>query len=238
LVVDNERVVEQVLADYVALEPDQADAWNPARSKFELGYRLNLFYGLARALQKSDHALEDLRVLDLGCGNGRSARMYLDMGLRPDQVCGLDLRPGAIALARKLNPAIRWDVYDGGELPPGHNWLSTTTVFSSIASRERRKAVADRIRNSLPSGGYLFYYDARRANPFAGGDAIKPRELFGDFRVVWGRRLGRFSSLPLRDRLHGLMTSGFAGDARTASLRELVSDALAPSNEVLLLQKA
>jgi SAM-dependent methyltransferase len=130
--------VEQILEDYRDLEPDQSDSWNPVGSKFQLGYRLNLFFALARALQRSERPLHELRVLDLGCGNGRSARMYLDMGLHPEQISGLDLRSGAIALARKLNPAIRFELYDGADLPTGHNWLSTTTVF-----RPSRRAKAD-----------------------------------------------------------------------------------------------
>ena len=74
-------VVDQILTDYETLEPGQSDSWNPVGSKFQLGYRLSLFYALARALQQVEPPLADLRVLDLGCGNGRSTRMYLDMGL-------------------------------------------------------------------------------------------------------------------------------------------------------------
>jgi SAM-dependent methyltransferase len=229
--------VDQILADYSSLEPDQADSWNPVGSKFELGYRLNLFFALTRALQRVDGQLEQLRVLDLGCGNGRSTRMYLDVGLRPEQVCGLDLRPGAIALARRLNPAIRFESYDGGELPAGHNWLSTTTVLSSVAGRECRQAIVDRIAASLQVGGYVFYYDLRRANPFAGGDVIDPEHLFRDLSLVWRQPLGRFSGVPVRDRFRGLMTTWLGGDTRSASLREIAGDTLAPSHEALLLRK-
>jgi SAM-dependent methyltransferase len=231
------RIVEQVLSDYSRLEPGQSDSWNPIGSKFELGYRLNLFYALTRALQHIEAPLDDLRILDLGCGNGRSARMYLDLGVRPDQLTGLDFREGAIALARQLNPAIRWEPYDGGDLPSGHNWVSATAVFSSIATHESRQDIVAQIRESLPTGGYMFYYDFRRANPFAGGDPIGPRRLFADLNLIWSQRLGRFSALPMRDRLHGLLAGRLAGDHMTVSLREMVSDMLAPSHEVLLLRK-
>ena len=234
---DREHFVEQILADYSTLEPDQSDSWNPVGSKFQLGYRLNLFYGLARAMQYIEHPLRDLRVLDLGCGNGRSTRMYLDMGLHPEQLRGLDLRLGAIALARKLNPKIRWELYDGGDLPSGHNWVSMTTVFSSVATRESRQAIVARIRDSLPRGAYVFYYDSRSANPFAGSDRIEPQLLFTDFRLVWRQRLGRFSGIPVRERLRGLLATRLCGGDKAASLREMISDLIAPSHEVLLLRK-
>jgi hypothetical protein len=41
--------VDQILTDYGALEPDKADSWNPVGSKFQLGYRLNLFRARAGA---------------------------------------------------------------------------------------------------------------------------------------------------------------------------------------------
>jgi SAM-dependent methyltransferase len=234
----SERLVGQILSDYNTLEPGQSDSWNPVGSKYELGYRLNLFYALARSLQFIEPPLRDLRVLDLGCGNGRSARMYLDMGLRPEQISGLDLRPGAVELARKLNPAIQWALYDGGALPLGHNWVSTTTVFSSVEAHESRQEIAGRIRDGLPSGGYAFYYDFRRTNAFAGRELINPQLLFSGFELVWGQRLGRFASVPMRDRVRGLMASGLGGDSKTASVREMVGDMLAPSHEALLLRKA
>lgn len=231
-------VVEKVLADYSNLEPDQSDSWSPVGSKYQLAYRLNLYYSLARALQHVECPIEDLQVLDLGCGNGRSTRMYLDMGLHPEQLHGVDLRAGAIARARRLNPAIRWDLYDGGALPLGHNWLAATCVFSSVATREARETMVGQINDSLPLGGYVFYYDVRRANPFAGGDWIEPQRLFAAFRVVWSHRLGRFSTVPAKDRRQGLMAGRLRGDDRTVSLREMIGDIVAPSQDVLLMRKA
>lgn len=231
------RLVEQIRADYERLEPGEADAWNPVGFKYQLGYRLNLFYALTRALEAARRPLSQLRVLDLGCGNGRSARMYLDLGLEPEQICGLDLRIGALARARRLNPALRWELQEADDLPVGHNWLSATTVFSSIATPGARRELAERIAASVPSGGHVFYYDARKANDFAGGDPIGARELFGGLDIVWARRLGRFSSLPLKDRLRGLLATSLRGDGRNASAREMIGDALAPSVDALLLRK-
>lgn len=230
-------LVEQVLANYGELEPNETDSWPPVGSKYQLGYRLNLYYCFVKAMGRIESSMPELRVVDLGCGTGRSARMYLDVGLLPEQVTGLDFRPGAIARARKFNPALAWDVYDGGALPTGFNLVAIATVFSSVATRECRNAIVARIRDGLPPGGYVFYYDLRNANDFAGGDQIDPEALFSGFEILWKKRLGRFATMPLKDCLRGLRTNGLGGDARTPSLRELIGDVFAPSHEAYLLQK-
>jgi SAM-dependent methyltransferase len=229
--------VHQILNDYAILEPGQTDSWKPVESKFQLGFRLNFFFALTRALERSRISLFDLRVLDLGCGTGRSARAYIDMGLPPDHVRGLDLRPSTIERARTLNPAIRIDVHDGGALPRGHNWVSTVTLFSSVAGRGARQIIADQITASLPTGGYVFHYDQRRANPFAGGDVIAPEGLFTGCSAVWRRPFGRFSCIPVMDRARGLVESRLRGSRTEASLREIVGDVVRPSHEAILLRK-
>jgi SAM-dependent methyltransferase len=235
--VEQDRYVDQVLADYAELEPEGADSWNPVTSKFQLGYRLNLYYALARALQRCQRPLETLKVLDLGCGNGRSTRTYLAMGLDPQQLTGMDLRPAALARARQLNPAIEWMQHGGGDLPAGYNWISATAVFSSIARGQARRQAADRIAEALPVGGHVFYYDTRLANDFAGGDPIEPLGLFDGLTPIWRTRLGRFSALPFKERVRGALDTGMRGDPLTPSLREMVSDLIKPSVEALLLRK-
>ncbi|MDB5453647.1 MAG: hypothetical protein JWO33_2225 [Caulobacteraceae bacterium] len=235
--VEQDRYVEQVLTDYADLEPEGADSWNPVTSKFQLGYRLNLYYALTCALQRCETPLDALKVLDLGCGNGRSTRTYLAMGLKAAQLTGMDLRPAALASARQLNPAVDWRHHPGGPLPTGYNWISASAVFSSIAMGEARGQAADRIVQGLPPGGYLFYYDTRLANDFAGGDPISPGRLFGGLTPVWRARLGRFSAFPLAERLRGLGRTRLRGDALTPSLREMVGDVVKSSAEALLLRK-
>jgi len=133
--------------------------------------------------------MASLRVLYIGCGNGRSTRMYIDLGLAPEQLTGVDVREGAISLAARLNPAIQFKVlgtektlsaYIGGQ----YSWTQTTTVFSSIKSAYERSMLAKEICHLVSAGGYHFYYDLVKANSFAGGDLIKPVELFGQLEPV------------------------------------------------------
>jgi len=63
---------DQILRDYAMLEPDETDTWNPVRNENELGYRLSFLYTLTKCLELCEIPLPDLRVLNVGCGNGRS----------------------------------------------------------------------------------------------------------------------------------------------------------------------
>jgi SAM-dependent methyltransferase len=191
--------VDQVLRDYATMEPGEADTWNPVGSDTELGYRLAFLFALTRCLELCEIPAPQLRVLDVGCGNGRSARAYLDLGLHPEQVTGLDLRPGAIALARKLNPAITFCTHDehAADFPAAaFNWIQFSTVFSSVADPGHRAHLAAEACHRLQPGGYLFYLDLWRANEFAGGDVLRPEAMFSSLRVVWASPLRAHQCFP------------------------------------------
>jgi ubiquinone/menaquinone biosynthesis C-methylase UbiE len=113
----DESLSEQILRDYETLEPGEEDSWNPVRFDFELAYRLGMYRALVHSLRLCELPLSDLRVLDVGSGNGRSTRIYIDLGLQPEQLTGIDVRPGTLRLARKLNPSIHYRVSDGARIP-------------------------------------------------------------------------------------------------------------------------
>ena len=178
---------QQVIKDYEALEPKQADSWNPVFSDFELFYRLALIHAATNAIRKSEINIDALEVLDFGCGNGRSSRLYIDLGLQPSQITGIDVREGSVELAKKLNTSVKFALYDGVNIPSNDkpfNWVNLATVVSSIKDPEHRKKLAEKIWDILPVGGYLIYFDLINANDFAGGDKINPREVFSGFSEV------------------------------------------------------
>lgn len=190
---------EQVVSDYERLEPGDGDTWNPLTADVQLAYRLGLYHALCLAVRASGREPSRLTVVDLGCGNGRSTRMYLDLGFRPDQLTGLDLRPNSIALASRLNPAIQFATLDGPGLPypdGSVSWLSLCTVMSSILGQESRAGMAAEIRRVLAPDGFLFYFDHVRANDFAGGDRIAPAALFRPLTVHWQRDVRMKEFLP------------------------------------------
>lgn len=185
---ENSDTRKQIERDYEILEPGTTDSWNPAFLESEQFYRIGLYYALAQALGRSNIPIDKFRILDLGCGNGRSTRILLDFGLKPDQLSGLDLRSGAIQRAKQLCPTIDYQVYDGNLIPyPDRffNWIQLTTVLSSIKDPSHRKNLVNSALKKLKKNGFLFYYDIVTANDFAGGDIIDPMSLFGDLQLKW-----------------------------------------------------
>lgn len=58
----------------------------------------------------------DIRLLDIGCGHGLIHPLLEASGL-PLQITGIDVAAGVIDLARRANPRVRYDVYEGEALP-------------------------------------------------------------------------------------------------------------------------
>lgn len=178
----------QVLDDYARLEPGESDTWNPLGDDVELLHRVELFKLLTWAVRESGADVDALSVLDVGCGNGRSTRMYLDLGAMPAQLAGIDLRPVAVARARASHAGIRFEQYDGDEFPVGDasvDWVSLCTVLSSVRAPEGRRHIASEIHRVLRPGRHFFFWDLLRANDYAAGDALIAEDLFPEFQLVW-----------------------------------------------------
>jgi SAM-dependent methyltransferase len=179
--------VAAVKTAYVDLEPDGADTWNPLDRDRELAYRLALYSRLCLALRQHARPVDRLRVLDVGCGNGRSTRVYLDFGLRPDQLTGIDLRSGAIRMARERHRGILFLDYDGRRFPAeagSVDWVSIATVMSSVPSPGGRRHIATEAARVLAPGGFVFYFDRVLAHDFADGGLLVPARIFGELSLV------------------------------------------------------
>jgi SAM-dependent methyltransferase len=111
-------------------------------------------------------------VCDLGCGPGHVARFLHDAGV---PISGIDLSPGMVEQARRLNPTLAFRVGDmlALDLPDGA--LAGIVAFYAIvnlAPYDVRRALAEMHRVLAPGGVLLLAFHA-------GDEVLRPAELWG-----------------------------------------------------------
>lgn len=103
-----------------------------------------------------------LRILDVGCGTGRSRQIYED---RSSRYAGLDLSLASLRLARARFPGSGWLQADACRLPFGAASFDVV-AFSSVLHHlaDRRAALAEASRVLRP-GGWVFAFDPNLLHP-------------------------------------------------------------------------
>jgi ubiquinone/menaquinone biosynthesis C-methylase UbiE len=157
------REAERIRAAYVRREERGLEGrysyWEPAN--------LYLYQGRERALVSllADAGLlpmTNLRVLDVGCGEGAVLRDLLRLGAQPENLAGVDLLASRLAKARALSAGMAFSLADAADLPypdAGFDLLLAFTLLSSIVDVEARGAAASEMLRVLRPGGVLIVYD-------------------------------------------------------------------------------
>jgi SAM-dependent methyltransferase len=117
---------------------------------------------LARRFQAAVPGAARLRVLDVGCGTGRSRRIYQE---RISRYAGIDLSLSALALARDRPGGSWWLQADALRLP-FQGGTFDLVAFSSVLHHvsDRRAALAEGVRVLRP-GGWIFAFDPNLLHP-------------------------------------------------------------------------
>ncbi len=103
-----------------------------------------------------------LRVLDVGCGTGRSRRIYR---ARSGFYTGIDLSLGSLGLARRREQDASWLQADALRLP-FRDGSFDVVAFSSVLHHvpDRRIALAEALR-VLRTDGWVFAFDPNLLHP-------------------------------------------------------------------------
>jgi SAM-dependent methyltransferase len=103
-------------------------------------------------------------VCDLGCGPGQVARYLKDRGV---DAFGLDLSPGMIEQARRLNPDIRFEVGDLFALPcPDGAWAGVAAFYAIV------HLPPDRLPTAFGELARVLQTDGVAVVPFHIGDEV------------------------------------------------------------------
>lgn len=143
--------------------------------------------------------LKDLRILDIGCGDGAFLLSLLQWGATISNLAGVELREECLGRIRLINPALDVRCASGDRVP----WHEGTfdlvcqhTVFTSILDDRLRRAVACEMRRVLRPGGCVLWYDFAFNNPTNPNvRGIPRREVVGLF-PGFSARLKRLTLAP------------------------------------------
>jgi len=131
-------------------------------------------------------SLGNLRILDIGCGNGNFLRQLLEWGGNPKNLFGIELLDEQVQKARELNPLI--DIRSGSaiKLPWSDSKFDIAclhTVFSSILDLRMKRDIVNEVERVLRPGGAIIWYDFIYNNPKNHDvKGIKKKEIFQLFK--------------------------------------------------------
>jgi SAM-dependent methyltransferase len=126
----------------------------------------------------------DLRVLDLGTGDGHHLARLISYGFSAKNLVGLDLLSQRVENARVKYSNLDFVCGDGGRLPfpiAAFDLIFQFTVFTSILDDRLRRRMAGEILRVLRPQGWILWYDywLNPNNPQTRG--IGKKEMFALF---------------------------------------------------------
>jgi SAM-dependent methyltransferase len=168
---------------------DRAYRWHP-QNPIALAYRHQLERALLWAFSIISQPVEELRILDVGCGSGAHLRLLLEYGASIDHVHGVDLLAPRVERALAINPSMDVKCIDAASGLPfpdaAFDLVTQFVALSSILDRQARRAVGTEMVRVLRVGGWLLSYDTVLANPGQVPDGLGQDEMMALFPgVVW-----------------------------------------------------
>ncbi len=125
---------------------------------------------LLRLLGANGHnALDNLRLTEVGCGEGGNLLELLRLGFAPKHLQGLELLPERQRVARERLPGgtAVWlgDATQAPIVPASQDLVLQSTVFSSLLDDSFQQQLANAMWRWLKPGGAVLWYDFSVNNP-------------------------------------------------------------------------
>ncbi|WP_277872937.1 class I SAM-dependent methyltransferase [Pseudodesulfovibrio cashew] len=108
----------------------------------------------------SAHVPRDARILDFGCGYGRSLVQLRDSGFT--DLTGIDFSEPLVRRGLADNPDLNMTAYEGGPLPYEANAFDAALmlgVFTCIIETRKQAQALIELKRVLRPGGYLYVTD-------------------------------------------------------------------------------
>lgn len=146
---------------YSLVNPIGFNADKKIRSAFFKAYNL---------IRKSGTDLSTATVLDIGCGKGSTTRFFAELTGNASTIYGVDLSNNRIEEAKRMNPAINYQLGDLVQPIPFQvkfDIITTLDVFMHLGDRNEILTGLENIKNQLKEQGYFIWYDAYSKDHFS-----------------------------------------------------------------------
>jgi SAM-dependent methyltransferase len=113
-------------------------------------------------------SLSTQNILDVGCGTGAILGYFLEQGVLPENLYGIDLLSKRIEEGQRLYPNIRFTCGNAEQLPYPDDFFDViiqSTMFTSILDYQMKKRIATEIFRVLKPNRILVWHDYRFNNP-------------------------------------------------------------------------
>ena len=118
-------------------------------------------------LKKINHKIEELRILDFGCGVGNHIG-HLKNAFTESELYGVDISKQSLNVAKsKFSDFCKFDLFDGFNLPYEKDFFDVifiSNVLHHIQSKDHQQVLKS-LQNILKRGGILFIVEHNPFNP-------------------------------------------------------------------------
>lgn len=167
------------------------DLYSPLRPEVVLARQQRQRVMLDLLSRHAAHPLDQLRVLEIGCGSGSNLLELASLGFDASRLVGNELLPQRAAAARRQLPAATvLHEGDATQLPFDANSFDLvyqSTVFSSLLDDAFQQRLANAMWRWVRPGGAVLWYDFTYNNPrnadVRGVPLARVRNLFPSARI-------------------------------------------------------
>lgn len=168
-----------------------ADLYSPLRPEVTLARQQRQRVMLDLLSRHAAQPLDQLRVLEIGCGSGSNLLELASLGFDASRLVGNELLPERAAAARRQLPAATV-LHEGDalQLPfeaSSFDLVYQSTVFSSLLDDAFQQRLAEAMWRWVRPGGAVLWYDFTYNNPrnpdVRGVPLARVRTLFASARI-------------------------------------------------------